>query len=284
MAKSFLSAPTAAIVHDQQVVSGAASIAPSDLERAKAHCKWSTTHGPSRKEVVVITSPPTHWPNKLVVGPLNSYLGSHGRAIQAITETQNHLGGLALMCDVLLVKADIQVMHTYFDAAAKRICEDDTTETQVEVGLSKSFLCIPDFPYFGTKLTYDANSKPIPVTPKQVKEILLTSKWKDTIYLYQGAMPLLVRNSHKSNTCMEFFDIYNSRGGQHLRSLEGHSFLLSHITLTILPAEKRVGVPICPRCWRYGHHTMVCPFKTQLWAICARPHQSECHQVLGACC
>jgi hypothetical protein len=60
MAKSFLPAPTTAIVHAQQVVSSAASVAPSDLERVKACHKWSTTHGPSCKEVVVITSLPTH--------------------------------------------------------------------------------------------------------------------------------------------------------------------------------------------------------------------------------
>jgi hypothetical protein len=49
-----------------------------------------------------------------------------------------------------------------------------------------------------------------PVTPLQVKEILLASKWKDVIHLYQGAMPRLVRNSRKSDTCTVFFDIYNS--------------------------------------------------------------------------
>jgi hypothetical protein len=97
---------------------------------------------------------------------LNSYLGTHGRAIQAVTETRNHLRGLALVCDVLPVEADIQVMHAYFDATVKRIREDDTTKTQVEVGLSKSFLCIPNFPYFGTKLTYNAKGKPVPFTPK----------------------------------------------------------------------------------------------------------------------
>jgi hypothetical protein len=210
MAKSFPSAPTAAIVHAQQVVSGAAIVAPSDSERAKARHKQSTTHGPSRKEDVVITSPPTHWPDKPVVGPLNSYLGTHGRAIRAVTETRNHLGGLALMCNVLPVEADIQVMHTYFDAAAKRIREDNTTKTRVEVGLSKSFLHIPNFLYFGAKLSYDTKGEPIPVTPLQVKEILLASKWKDTIHLYQGAMPQLFRNSRKLDTCTVFFDIYNS--------------------------------------------------------------------------
>jgi hypothetical protein len=119
---------------------------------------------------VVITSPPTHWPDKPVVGPLNSYLGTHGRAIRAVTETRNHLGGLALVCDVLPVEANIQVIHTYFNTAAKRIREDDTTETRVEVGSSKSFLRIPDFLYFGAKLTYDTKGKPVPVTPLQVKE------------------------------------------------------------------------------------------------------------------
>jgi hypothetical protein len=216
MAKSFLSAPTAAIIHAQQVVSSAAIVAPSNLERVKAHHKRSTTHGPSCKEVVVITSLPTHWPNKPVVGLLNSYLVTHGTAIRAVTETWNHIGGLALMCDVLLVEADIQVMHAYFNAVAKRIRDDDTTETQAEVGSSKSFLCIPNFPYFGTKLTYEANSEPIPITPKQVKEILLASKWKDAIHLYQGAMPRLVSNSCKLDTCMVFFDIYDSGGGHHL--------------------------------------------------------------------
>jgi hypothetical protein len=210
MAKSFPSAPTAAIVHAQQVVSGAAIVAPSDSERAKACCKRSTTHGPSHKEVMVITSLPTHWPDKPVVGPLNSYLGTHGRAIRAVTETRNHLRGLALTCDVLPVEADIQVMHTYFNTVAKRICEGNTTETRVEVGLSKSFLRIPDFLYFGAKLTYDTKGKPVPVTPLQVKEILLASKSKDAIHLYQGAMPCLVRNSCKLDMCTVFFNIYDS--------------------------------------------------------------------------
>jgi hypothetical protein len=202
MAKPFLSAPTAAIVHAQQVVSGAAIIAPSDLERAKACHKRSTTHGPSRKEVVVITSLPTHWPNKPVVGPLNSYLGTHGRAIRAITETRNHLRGLALVCDILLVEADIQVMHTYFDTMAKRIREDNTTQTRVEVGSSKSFLHIPDLPYFGTKLTYDTKGEPVPVTLLQVKEILLASKWKDAIHLHPVCcVNCGLAHSSDSSTC-----------------------------------------------------------------------------------
>jgi hypothetical protein len=113
----------------------------------------------------------------------------------------------------------------------------------------------PNFPYFGTKLYYNAKGKPVPITPEEVKEVLLTSKWKDTIYLYQGAMPHLVRNSCKSDTCRVFFDIYNSQGGEHLCSFKGRCFMLGDKSLTILPAKKQFGVPICPRCWRYSHCT-----------------------------
>jgi hypothetical protein len=208
---------------------------------------------PPIKEVVVIASLPIHWPEKLVVGLLNSYLGSHGRAIRAVTKTWNHLWGLALVCGVLLVEVDIQVMHAYFNAAVKRIRDNDTTKTWVEVGSSKSFLH-PQLPILWCKFDLQRQRQ---AHPQQVKEILLASKWKDTIYLYQGAVPRLVRNSHKLDTCTVFFNIYNSQGGQHLCSLKGHSFMLGHITLTILPTKKWVGGPICPRCCRYGHCTSV---------------------------
>jgi hypothetical protein len=143
------------------------------------------------------------------------------------------------MCDVLLVGDDIQVIHTCSNTTAKRIWSKDTIETQVEVGSSKSFLCIPDFLYFGNKLTYNAKGKPIPVTAEEVKDILFASKWKDTIYLYQGAMPQLVRNSWMSDTCMVFFDIDDLWGGQHIHSLKGRSVMLGHHCLTILLTEKQ---------------------------------------------
>lgn len=150
--------------------------------------------------------------------------------------------------------------------------------------MSKSFLRIPDFPYFGVKIIYNSKNKPIPVTPEEVKEILLDCKWKDTIFLYQEALPQLVRNSKTSDTCTVFFNIYDSRRGQHLRSLKGRHIMYGDKRLTILPTDKRIGVPICPQCWRLGHHSVVCPFKTQLCCICSRPHESKHHRVLGACC
>ena len=60
--------------------------------------------------------------------------------------------------------------------------------------------------------------------------------------------------------------------------------MYGHKRLTILPAESRIGVPICVRCWRFGHRPVVCPFKSQLCTHCASPHEAEHHRVLAACC
>jgi hypothetical protein len=85
MAKAFPAAPTQAIISAQHVVSGVAATAPSGAERARACIRQSTTHGPSRKEVVVITVPPVHWPDKPVIQVVNSSLTASPRKWRAKT-------------------------------------------------------------------------------------------------------------------------------------------------------------------------------------------------------
>jgi hypothetical protein len=60
---------------------------------------------------------------------------------------------------------------------------------------------------------------------------------------------------------------------------DGRSFMYGAHELTF-----RVGVPICTKCWRFGHRFTVCPFRAQLCAHCAGPHHTDHHRVLGACC
>jgi hypothetical protein len=91
MAKAFPAAPTQAIISAQHVVSGVATTAPSGAERAWARIRQSTTHGPSRKEVVVITVPPVHWPDKPVIQVVNSFLGQHKLTNRVVSEAWCHL-------------------------------------------------------------------------------------------------------------------------------------------------------------------------------------------------
>jgi hypothetical protein len=81
-----------------------------------------------------------------------------------------------------------------------------------------------------------------------------------------------------------YFDIYDSRGGLRLNALKGRSFMYGTHGLTFRVALLRVRVPICTKCWRFGHCFAVCPFRAQLCAHCAGPHHTDHHRVLGACC
>jgi hypothetical protein len=114
MAKAFLTAPTQAIISAQHVVSGVASTAPSGAERARARIRQSTTHGPSRKEVVVITVPPVHWPDKPVMQVVNSFLGQHKLTNRVVSEARRHLGGLTLVLASVPSQADTDALHLFF--------------------------------------------------------------------------------------------------------------------------------------------------------------------------
>lgn len=45
----------------------------------------------------------------------------------------------------------------------------------------------------------------------------------------------------------------SGHGISNLRSLHNRTFMLGAQTLTILPADKQIGVPICTKCWRFRH-------------------------------
>jgi hypothetical protein len=119
MAKAFPTAPTQAIISAQHVVSGAATTVPSRAERARARIRQSTTHGPSRKEVVVITVPPVHWPDKPVIQVVNSFLGQHKLTNRIVSEARRHLGGLTLVLASVPSQADTDALHLFFDCKSK---------------------------------------------------------------------------------------------------------------------------------------------------------------------
>jgi hypothetical protein len=285
MAGAFPAAPTQAIISAQHVVSGVATTAPSGAERAWACIRQSTTHGPSHKEVVVITVPPVHWPDKPVIQVVNSFLGQHKLANRVVSEAQRHLGGLTLVLASVPLQANTDVLHLFFDCKAKEAAGENAV-TRVEVGASRSYMCILNFPYYGAGSPQPdpVNGGYLPVTPQAVKDLILSTPWKSGINFFQDGLPCIERSSSHLDTCTVYFDIYDLRGGLRLHALKGRSFMYSAHELTFHVALPRVGVPICTKCWRFGHLFAVCPFRAQLCAHCAGPHHTDHHCALGAGC
>jgi hypothetical protein len=99
-------------------------------------------------------------------------------------------------------------------------------------------------------------------------------------------LPRLSRNSPKADRGTVWFDIHDSRAGLTLRNLVNRSFMYGPYRLSISPADKRVGVPQCTRCWRFGHRSdaRACPFRACYCPICNGPHTLQFHRPLAACC
>jgi hypothetical protein len=285
MAKAFPLAPTQAIISAQHVVSGAATTVPSGAERARARIRQSTTHGPSRKEVVVITVPPVHWPDKPVIQVVNSFLGQHKLTNRVVSEARRHLGGLTLVLASIPSQADTDALHLFFDRKSKESAGANAV-TRIEVGASRSYMRILNFPYYGAGAPQPdpVNEGFLRVTPQAVKDLVLSTPWKSGIHFFQDGLPRIERTSSHSDTCTVYFDIYDSRGGLRLHALKGRTFMYGTHELMFRVALPRVGVPICTKCWRFGHRFTVCPFCAQLCAHCAGPHHTDHHRVLGACC
>ena len=96
----------------------------------------------------------------------------------------------------------------------------------------------------------------------------------------------LSRNSLRSDMGTVWFNIHDTRGGLKLQALAGRTFMYGKYRLTVGPAEKRVGVPQCTRCWRFGHRSdmHVCPSHSRCCALCNGPHETEHHRILASCC
>jgi hypothetical protein len=221
------------IISAQHMVSGVAATAPSGAERAQACIRQSTTHGPSRKEVVVITVPPVHWPEKPVIQVVNSFLGQHKLANRVVSEAQRHLGGLTLVLASVPLQADTDTLHLFFDRKSKEAAGENAV-TCVEVGASRSYMHIRNFPYYGagTPQPDPVNGGYLPVTPQAVNDLILSTPWKSGINFFQDGLPHIERSSSHSDTCTVYFDIYDSRGGLRLHALKGHSFMYGAHELT----------------------------------------------------
>jgi hypothetical protein len=43
-----------------------------------------------------------------------------------------------------------------------------------------------------------------------------------------------------------------------------------------------LGVPVCQRCWRWGHPTASCKAKSAVCSLCKEPHHTEHHREMAS--
>ncbi|CAA7271391.1 unnamed protein product [Cyclocybe aegerita] len=134
---------------------------------------------------------------------------------------------------------------------------------------------ILDVPYF--------DPKGLKITQEALEKALRTSVHAE-VFTYLSTKPQIDRNSAHSTSCTVYCNIWDSQQGTHAKKALGQPIFLAGRSCAIRPAARHTGVPLCQRCWKWGHPTVACKAKQLSCPICSGPHKQKEHRQHAGCC
>ncbi|KXN80846.1 hypothetical protein AN958_07171 [Leucoagaricus sp. SymC.cos] len=96
--------------------------------------------------------------------------------------------------------------------------------------------------------------------------------------------PHVMRNSRHADSAMVWFDVIDSQLGAVAKHLINSSFQFGPASCPVWPAQSHAGVPVCQRCWHWGHSTRTCRSQVPRCPCCAGPHSEANHRSIAGCC
>ncbi|CAA7270005.1 unnamed protein product [Cyclocybe aegerita] len=232
-----------------------------------------TSEGPTRKQVLVSFggTPPdlTKFFTESAVRAANGYLRD-GRSMLKVTSIVRAYDGLSLVTPAVASPSDLDILRNF-------IRESLPTGTPFEVALpsSTSFIKILDVPYF--------DPKGLKITQEALEKALRTSVHAE-VFAYLSTKPRIDRNSAHSTSCTVYCNIWDSQQGTRAKKALGQPIFLAGRSCAIRPAARHTGVPLCQRCWKWGHPTVACKAKQLSCPICSGPHEQKEHRQHAGCC
>ncbi|CAA7263692.1 unnamed protein product [Cyclocybe aegerita] len=232
-----------------------------------------TSEGPTRKQVLVSFggTPPdlTKFFTESAVCAANGYLRD-GRSMLKVTSIVCAYDGLSLVTPAVASPSDLDVLRNF-------ICESLPKGTPFEVALplSTSFIKILDVPYF--------DPKGLKITQEALEKALRTSVHAE-VFAYLSTKPRIDRNSAHSTSCTVYCNVWDSQQGTRAKKALGQPIFLAGQSCAIRPAARHTGVPLCQRCWKWGHPTVTCKAKQLSCPICSGPHEQKEHRQHAGCC
>ncbi|CAA7267600.1 unnamed protein product [Cyclocybe aegerita] len=232
-----------------------------------------TSEGPTQKQVLVSFggTPPdlTKFFTESAVRAANGYLRD-GRSMLKVTSIVHAYDGLSLVTPAVASPSDLDILRNF-------IRESLPTGTPFEVALpsSTSFIKILDVPYF--------DPKGLKITQEALEKALRTSVHAE-VFAYLSTKPRIDRNSAHSTSCTVYCNIWDSQQGTRAKKALGQPIFLAGRSCAIRPAAQHTGVPLCQRCWKWGHPTVACKAKQLSCPICSGPHEQKEHRQHAGCC
>ncbi|KXN92026.1 hypothetical protein AN958_10356 [Leucoagaricus sp. SymC.cos] len=96
--------------------------------------------------------------------------------------------------------------------------------------------------------------------------------------------PRVMHNSRRADTATVWFDVLDSQSGATAKRLINTSFQFGPSSCFVRAARSHSGVPLCQRCWRWGHSTRACRSQAPRCPRCAGPHTEAGHRQHASCC
>ncbi|CAA7271384.1 unnamed protein product [Cyclocybe aegerita] len=248
---------------------------PMGLMKTSPH--WSipsfTSEDPTRKQVLVSFggTPPnlTKFFTESAVRAANGYLRD-GQSMLKVTSIVRAYDGLSLVTPAVASPSDLDILRNF-------ICKSLPMGTPFEVALpsSTSFIKILDVPYF--------DPKGLKITQEALEKALHTSVHAE-VFAYLSTKPRIDRNSAHSTSCTVYCNIWDSQQGTRAKKALGQPIFLAGRSCAIRLAAQHTGVPLCQRCWKWGHPTVACKAKQLSCPICSGPHKQKEHRQHAGCC
>ncbi|CAA7269047.1 unnamed protein product [Cyclocybe aegerita] len=187
-----------------------------------------------------------------------------------VTSIVHAYDGLSLVTPAVASPSDLDVLRNF-------IHESLPTGTPFEVALPLStyFIKILNVPYF--------DPKGLKITQEALEKALRTSVHAE-VFAYLSTKPRIDRNSAHSTSCTVYCNIWDSQQGTRAKKALGQPIFLAGRSCAIRPAARHTGVPLCQRCWKWGHPTVACKAKQLSCPICSGPHEQKEHRQHAGCC
>src|SRR5215467_1256200 len=172
--------------------------------------------------------------------------------------------GYALSCTAVLSAAEIKAIGDYIHGS---LLKGFPSKWDLTLPQSKSFLRMLDVPRY--------RSDGSQTRSKQVEQVMAQSALAPHFIL--AGKPRCIPDSKRSATLTVFFEVWDSQAGSRAKALVGHTLHFGSSTCKIVTANKSPSVPLCQRCWKWGHPQQACKARHLRCPRCSEPHLLDDH-------
>jgi hypothetical protein len=209
---------------------------PSSSQRKKGAMPAFTTHGPSRKQVLVQFDAGVPVPAiafDVVQRGVQRALIEHNSTLRVELGEQAY-GGWSLKTNGVAKQGELDIIR----GTLINICGGLTP--WVGLPQSTSFLKVRSAPFFKDK-NRETRTTPVDIVAA-FKQSAYAAWWRPT------GPPHIVRESKHSTMAMIYFNVWDSTSGTNTKALIGKRILINGWPCTIAAASKNPGVPCCQNC------------------------------------